>query len=387
MMLRLLRRPLWAIACLLLTTAAARGHAESLSGLQVVLRDDGTHVSVSLPLRELSRWFEPARYPQYESQVAAELEKAELVQVQYGEAAPPAATRVRAHAEANATIVVDADFPPLSARESALAVWSTAIGNLPNDHKQFLAVEDKRAGVDRVVAQETLTALQDAWAGTLPDVPQPAAAPAPRRPSPAERAATVATAPTAGGESRVTSFFALGIEHILAGYDHLLFLAALLLVCDRFGDAAKVVTVFTVAHSVTLGLAALDVVRVPGRVVEPLIAASIVYVAFENVVIREKAQRWRRVIVFGFGLIHGLGFASVLREVGLGTSGAGVVVPLVKFNLGVETGQLAVAALALPLIFWLKRRPQFVARGVPLTSAAIASVGAFWLVTRLIDAG
>ena len=380
--------PLFRAVCLLLVLLAlsrtAFGHAESLSGVQVVLSDQETRVAFSLPERELSQWFPPARFPDYAKQVAAELGKLELVQIQYGESPSPEPSQVLAHPGSDASIAIEYVFPSLPSTEHALAVWSTAIGHLPNDHKQFLTVEDKRAGVNRIVAQETLTAIQDAWSGTLPDLP---ATPVAFKQTVAERAASQAAVHSQNGGETVTSFFALGVEHILTGYDHLLFLAALLLICDRFSDAAKVITVFTVAHSFTLALAATDIVRLSGRVVEPLIAASIVYVAFENIFIRDHSQRWRRVIVFAFGLIHGLGFASVLREVGLGTSGTGVVVPLVKFNLGVEAGQLAVAALFLPLVFWLKRLPTFVARGVPTASAAIAGIGAFWLVTRLINGG
>jgi hydrogenase/urease accessory protein HupE len=350
----------------------------------VELANDLTRVTLALPERELSQWFPPGKFTDYGPQVAAALEKLELVQVQYGEATPPEPLKVTAKPAAEASISVEVDYPPLGRNESALAVWSTAIGHLPNDHKQFLIVEDKRSGVDRVVAQETLTAIQDAWSGTLPDLP---VTPVALKQTAAQRAAAAQAQSLTPAGHQVSSFFLLGIEHILSGYDHLLFLAALLVICDRFRDAAKVITVFTVAHSLTLALAAMDIVRLPGRVVEPLIAASIVYVAFENILARDKAQRWRRVVVFAFGLIHGLGFASVLREVGLGSSGAGIVIPLVKFNLGVEVGQLAVAGLFLPLVFGLKRIPGFVTRGVPATSAAIATVGAFWLVTRVINGG
>ncbi|MGC4033210.1 MAG: HupE/UreJ family protein [Tepidisphaeraceae bacterium] len=376
----------WLVVVLLAATRSAFGHAESLSGLQVLLSDDATRVTFSLPERELSQWFPPKKFNDYGKEVAAELGKLELVQIQYGETTPPEPSRVIAKPAGEASISVEFDYPPLPKTSSDLAVWSTAIGHLPNDHKQFLTVEDKRLGVNRVVAQETLTAIQDAWSGALPDLPAVPAVAVVAKQTAAQRAAAQAETKQADSH-QVTSFFALGIEHILTGYDHLLFLAALLLICNRFSDAAKIITVFTIAHSLTLALAALDIVRLPGRVVEPLIAASIIYVAFENILTQDKAQRWRRVIVFAFGLIHGLGFASVLREVGLGSSGTAVAIPLVKFNLGVEVGQLAVAALFLPFVFWLKRIPTFVTRGIPATSAAIAGIGTFWLVTRLINGG
>ena len=182
------------------------------------------------------------------------------------------------------------------------------------------------------------------------------------------------------------SFFALGVEHILTGYDHLLFLAALLLVCATFREAAVVITCFTVAHSVTLALAALDVVRLPSRAVEAVIAASIVYVAMENVLRFGKDRQrlaWRAGVTFAFGLVHGMGFASVLRELGLASTPGGVVVPLLKFNLGVEAGQLAVAAIVFPLILVARGRPWTEQRMVPACSVLIALAGAWWLVERV----
>jgi len=140
---------------------------------------------------------------------------------------------------------------------------------------------------------------------------------------------------------------------------------------------------------VTLALAALDVVRVPSRVVEPIIAASIVYVALENVLApgEQKARLARRAAVtFAFGLVHGLGFASVLRELGIGTTPDGVLLPLVKFNLGVEAGQLAVASVVFPLILFARGRASMERRLVPACSALIAIVGAYWLFERVAAA-
>src|SRR5205823_7358745 len=111
-------------------------------------------------------------------------------------------------------------------------------------------------------------------------------------------------------------------------------------------EAAAVITFFTVAHSITLSLAALDIVRLPGGIVEPAIAASIVYVGLENIFGRHRFV-WRAMVTFGFGLVHGLGFASALREVGLGSSSVGLAMPLLKFSAGLETGQLCIAAVIL----------------------------------------
>lgn len=182
-------------------------------------------------------------------------------------------------------------------------------------------------------------------------------------------------------------FLKLGIRHILTGYDHLLFLIALLLGCRRLKTMLLVITGFTLAHSLTLALAALNVVTISSRIVEPLIAASIIFVALENFWRAEKA--WHRYAATGgFGLIHGFGFAGALRETGLAMSGGELVKSLLAFNLGVEIGQLAVAALVLPLLFGLRKLPVFERRGTALISALVILVAAFWLwqrVTSLVD--
>jgi hydrogenase/urease accessory protein HupE len=178
------------------------------------------------------------------------------------------------------------------------------------------------------------------------------------------------------------SFLRLGVEHILKGYDHLLFLLGLLVACRRFRTMALIITCFTLAHSVTLGLAALDLVALSPRLVEPLIAASIVFVGVENL-LRKDEPRWRWALTLTFGLIHGFGFAGVLKEAGLGSSGAGLLVPLFSFNLGVELGQIAVAAIVLPLLLRLRRWPAYERRGQLLISLFVVLAGAYWLVERL----
>jgi hydrogenase/urease accessory protein HupE len=177
-------------------------------------------------------------------------------------------------------------------------------------------------------------------------------------------------------------FLRLGVEHILTGFDHLAFLFALLLAGSSFREAAKIITSFTAAHSMTLALATLNLVNLPSNIVEPLIAVSIVYVGLENIFRRE--TKWRWMLTFAFGLIHGFGFASVLRELGLGSQGGGVVVPLLSFNLGVELGQIAIAALVLPLIWKFRQEPNFVVRYVPACSLLVALTGVYWLVERTL---
>jgi hydrogenase/urease accessory protein HupE len=177
-------------------------------------------------------------------------------------------------------------------------------------------------------------------------------------------------------------FLRLGVKHIWTGYDHLLFLFALLLVCDTFKSAIQVVTCFTIAHSITLAFATLNLVWVSSHVVEPAIAASIIYVGVENFV-RSEGPKGRWLITFLFGLVHGLGFASVLRDMGVASSTTGVTVPLVSFNLGVELGQIAIACALLPLIWRFRAWNSFRQRGVPICSAVVAALGSYWLIQRL----
>ena len=176
-------------------------------------------------------------------------------------------------------------------------------------------------------------------------------------------------------------FFVLGIHHILGGYDHLLFLGALLLVARGVRDVVTTLTAFTVAHSLTLGLAVTGVVNVPPRIVEPLIAASIVYVGLENLLRQRPPPRWK--LTFGFGLIHGFGFAGALRELGIGSSGLAVALPLGSFNLGVEAGQIVVALMTVPLLWALRARPALSIRLTTACSVLVVIAGGYWLIDRM----
>jgi HupE / UreJ protein len=175
-------------------------------------------------------------------------------------------------------------------------------------------------------------------------------------------------------------FVKLGIEHILTGYDHLLFLVALLATARGVWSVVRIVTAFTLAHSVTLSVAALGMVTIPGRIVEPLIAATIVWVALENLFAAEPDRR-RWTWSFGFGLVHGFGFAAALGELGL--KGAALVRGLVGFNVGVEIGQLLFVAVLMPVLLLLTH-----GRGARLTpriaSLAVAIIGSYWLVERIL---
>lgn len=179
-----------------------------------------------------------------------------------------------------------------------------------------------------------------------------------------------------------TRYFALGFTHILPkGLDHILFVVGLFLLSARWRSVLLQVSAFTVAHSLTLGLTIYGVVSLPARVIEPLIALSIVYVAIENMLSAE-LRSWRVALVFSFGLLHGMGFAGVLRDLGLPRGD--FLTALLTFNLGVEMGQLAVVALAFALVAaWRTNAVVYRRAIVQPASIAIALTGAYWTVERL----
>jgi hypothetical protein len=197
----------------------------------------------------------------------------------------------------------------------------------------------------------------------------------PQQPSDPEAPPPVPTAETSMA-SRLWRFFKLGVEHIFLGYDHICFLIALIVV-SKFREVVKIVTSFTIAHSITLILATLDVVQLPSRLVETCIAATIVYVAVENLWVKETGHRWW--LTFFFGLVHGFGFAGVLRELGLPTTG--LVRCLLAFNVGVEVGQLAIALALLPLALLLARWKHG-RLAVVVISVLLALFGLAWFVDR-----
>jgi hydrogenase/urease accessory protein HupE len=187
------------------------------------------------------------------------------------------------------------------------------------------------------------------------------------------------TTPTQSASS-AASFFPLGVEHIATGYDHLLFLLALILCGGSLKSLVKIITAFTVAHSITLGAAALELVSLPSALVESVIALSIAYVAFENLFPRYALSR-RWMISFAFGLVHGFGFSSVLQEIGLPREN--LVWALLNFNLGVEAGQLIAVLIAIPALLWLKKQSyeQRVIRGL---SWLVMLAGLGWFIERLM---
>jgi hypothetical protein len=176
-------------------------------------------------------------------------------------------------------------------------------------------------------------------------------------------------------------YIVVGFHHIIPeGLDHILFVLGLFLFSARLGPLLWQVSAFTVAHSITLGLAIYGVVRLPSSITEPLIAMSIVFVAVENIFTKE-IKPWRYAVVFCFGLIHGLGFASAFADVGLPRQD--FLIGLVGFNLGVECGQLAVIAGAFLSVGWFRHRPWYRKVIVIPASSVIALIALFWTFQRI----
>jgi hydrogenase/urease accessory protein HupE len=246
--------------------------------------------------------------------------------------------------DANSTHFI-LEFPNSSAAQLHIRV--IALEHLPRGHKQFLSVRnaDGKLLAERMLSAESNTITLETNFGS--------------------------------SNESFLRFLALGIEHIFTGYDHLAFLLAVLLMGGSLLNNARINTSFTIAHSLTLALATFNVITLPASVVEPLIAASIVFVAVENLVRRQIAERW--LVTFGFGLIHGLGFASILRELGIDAMGTQAAIPLVSFNLGVELAQVSIAAFVLPLIWRLQRHPTFLTKHVPTLSLLLIIAGVYWL--------
>ncbi len=184
------------------------------------------------------------------------------------------------------------------------------------------------------------------------------------------------------GWEAFASYVPVGFRHILPlGVDHILFVLGLFLLSTRWRPLLIQISLFTLAHTITLALASLGIVAVPAAIVEPLIAASIIFVAVENI-FTTGLSRSRPFVVFGFGLLHGLGFASVLGEIGLPREA--FVPALVGFNLGVELGQLAVIAAAFGAVGWLGRKPWYHRAVTVPASLGIALVAAWWVLERTL---
>ncbi len=350
-------RRTWAIASFLIACVVNTfAHDPGLSTASVRLRPDSIDIALVLSVKDAG---ELVNLDRHHADQTARFERAagEALEIRINDQPAALTTAKCSFDDNNNNVSLHFQFAGRPAGKFQLR--SRWLALLPPGHRQFISIQNAKGDM---LAERLLSATADSATIELSSADSP----------------TVEHAAAAS----FLDFLSLGVKHILIGYDHLLFLFSLLIVTRSVLATLKIITCFTIAHSITLALATFDLVRIPGAVVEPLIAASIIFVAIENLV-RGDQPKGRMLLVFAFGLIHGLGFASVLRELGVGTTGTGVAVPLLSFNLGVELGQLLVAALLVPLIRMFHERPLFAKRWVPACSILAALAGAFWLIQRV----
>jgi hydrogenase/urease accessory protein HupE len=335
---------------------AVQAHDPGLSAVLFQVKSDGLHADLSMawadaklvaPLLAAGPAIPAAALPQLQEFAANAFEVD-------GNGRRISPEKIRVQADDSRAIHFLITFP--GEMTSHLSVRSAQISRLSRGHRQYLALRGERG---ELLAERMLDAGHDAFEQTW------------------QGAARADNPPHS-----FASFLFLGVGHILTGYDHICFLLGLLVVGGGLRDVLKIITAFTLAHSVTLALTVLGVIQFSPRIVEPLIAVSIVYVGVENILRRNNLRR-RWLLSFGFGLIHGCGFAAALRELNIGAGGGGIALPLLSFNLGVELGQLAIAAIALPIIWKLKSQPSFLPRFAPACSMLVSLAGAYWLVQRV----
>lgn len=360
---RVARAAILSLLLSLLPLQYAAAHDPGLSSLTIRQRTNGLEAKLTLAVKDAAQIAEldenhdgnvsQVEFGRGQSQLEAAVARQVVITVAGGVVKDES---VQSRLDESNNVEVRLNFHAIGF--SSLEIQSKLITSLPLGHRQYLQIQNSRG---ETIFERLLSAVADRAIVEMPDAHSSIAA--------FEAVRSFA------------NFLSLGVKHILTGYDHLLFLLGLLLVARGFVSALNIITSFTIAHSITLAVATLNVVQIPSRIVEPLIAASIVFVGIENL-LRGDIPNARRMVAFGFGLIHGFGFASALREAGIG-SGVGIVLPLFSFNLGVELGQIMVAAAALPIIWKLRENPMFIARWVPACSAAVVLLGSFWFVQRV----
>ena len=348
------------LACLFLASTVLRAHDPGLSALDVHVNERVT-MSLSIATADVAA-LAPGRGDMREA-LSAIARDAIHLSID-GEAVQPGARDVTID-DGGAQVRWSFAIPPARGRVRHLAIASDVPKRMPRGHRQLLVVTMGES----VVAHRLLDAES--------------------------RAATIdLEAAPYSMFGAAWHFIELGVDHILSGYDHLVFLAGLLLAVRTVRELLIALTAFTAAHSVSLALVVIGGVHAPASIVEPLIAASIAWVGLENLHHSRRgfAQRTqpqqhgaRWVVVFGFGLIHGFGLAGALLDLGFGSSATEIAIALVSFNGGVEAGQLAAAAAMLPLLWVIRSRPLWRARLVPVCSMMIVGAGGYWLVERVIS--
>jgi hydrogenase/urease accessory protein HupE len=361
---RVVRGAILAVLFSLLPVQDAAAHDPGLSSLTIRQRANGLEATLTLAVKDGAQLVEldkdrdgivtQGEFAQTRSQLETAVAR-QLFIAADGKIAKDDSTHSRLDENNNVEVLLNFDAVAFF----NLEVQSKFIASLPLGHRQYLQILNSTG---ETLFERLLSATEDRAIVQTPH--------------------TDASAVGFEAVRSFTNFLSLGVKHILTGYDHLLFLLGLLLVARGFLSSLGIITSFTIAHSITLAVATLYLVQIPSRIVEPLIAASIVFVGIENL-LRGDIPKARRLVPFGFGLIHGFGFASALREAGIGSGTGGIILPLFSFNLGVEFGQIVVAALALPIIWKLRENPMFLARWAPACSAAVVLLGSFWFVQRV----
>jgi len=361
---RVARVAILAVLSSLLSLQIAKAHDPGLSSLTIRQHTNGLEATLTLAVKDAAQIAEldenhdgtlsQVEFGRGQSQLEAVVARQVVIRAA-GKVVKDKSIHSRLDENNNVEVLLNFDGVVFS----GVDIESKLIASLPLGHRQYLQVQNSRGDT---IFERLLSAAADRAAVEMPRT-------------------TVRIAVFEAAHS-FANFVSLGVKHILTGYDHLLFLFGLLLVARGFLSSLGIITSFTIAHSITLAVATLHLVQIPSRIVEPLIAASIVFVGIENL-FRGDIPKARRMVPFGFGLIHGFGFASALREAGIGSGTGGIVLPLFSFNLGVELGQIMVAAAALPIIWKLRASPMFIARWAPACSAAVVLLGSFWFVQRV----
>ena len=340
----------WLLSCLIFLIFAAQsfGHDPSISGLKIILDKDGAVVSVLTHINNLGKTDPKATYAK------------EIKMLVNGQ---PWVCR-------NPDIMLDkkSDIVTLQAKidvpVETVEVTDRLFPDNPNSKTIITVMKDGASVGDAV-----LTTDFKAWkyVGVA-------------RKDSHEKVTETSVAKT------FMTFLTMGIGHILSGPDHLLFIFGLMLARPRIKELLKVATAFTIAHSITLSLCALNIFTLPSRIVEPLIALSIVAVAAEKF-LKPNDQVWRTIaIAFFFGLIHGFGFAGALTEAGLPANRAAVA--LLSFNLGVEVVQASLILITIPILVWFaNKRPKIYAPATTVCAVLISLAGGFWFVERLVHGG
>jgi len=348
------------IVCVLAVPARALAHPAPLSFVDVDITRDGMNVSVvmhafdvahDLQLASEDRVFDPDFVQRHGTQLT-DLVLARLTIAANGKALAASPLDVSQMPDRRA-VRVRLRYPPAPA--GTLQVKAALFPSDPL-HQTFVNIYEN----GRLTRQSILDATQTRM--------------------------THSTGSTQSTLAVIRKFVVAGIEHIMIGPDHILFLVGLLLLGGSMLQLLKIVTGFTIAHSITLTLAALNLVSPSARLIEPAIALSIIYVGIDNLLVRPGSRDTRVWIALSFGLIHGFGFASVLREMGLPRAALGW--SLFSFNLGVEIGQVCIVVLVASLLAWIAARSTTLRTRVAYAgSVVVAAAGLVWFVQRVFFIG